>query len=207
MNQQPLSLGVDLVMHSATKYLGGHADLTGGAVAGPAALIEPIARTRRLLGTVLDPQPAYVLGRSLKTLPVRVARHNASALAVARFLDGDPRVSAVHHPGLPSHPDHGVAARQMTGFGGMICLDLGGSYDRAARFYDALRVIRRAASLGGVESLCSLPVLTSQWGHSDEQLVAAGVTPGMVRLSIGLEDPADLIADLDRALRAAGPAG
>jgi cystathionine beta-lyase/cystathionine gamma-synthase len=200
INQQPLRLGIDLVMHSATKYLGGHSDVTGGAVAGSAELVASIARVRRLLGTVMDPQPAYMLNRSLKTLSLRVARHNATALTVAQFLDRDPRVSRVYYPGLPSHPDHEIASSQMTGFGGTLCFDLGGSYARAAAFFDRLKVIRRAASLGGAESLCSLPVLTSQWGHTDEQLAGAGVTPGMVRLSIGLEDPGDLIADIDQAL-------
>jgi cystathionine beta-lyase/cystathionine gamma-synthase len=152
------------------------------------------------VGTVMDPYPAYALGRGLKTLPVRVARHNANARAVAEFLEKDRRVSDVYYPGLPSHPDHPIATRQMTGFGGMVCFDLGGSYDRAARLYGRLQVIKRAASLGGVESLMSMPVLTSQWGHTDEQLREAGVTKGMLRLSVGLEDAADLIADLDQAL-------
>jgi cystathionine beta-lyase/cystathionine gamma-synthase len=200
INQQPLSLGVDLVMHSATKYLNGHSDVTAGVIAGPAELVTRVGRTRRLLGTVLDPQPAYSLGRGLKTLHVRVERHNANALAVARWLERDTRVSRVYYPGLETHPDHEIARRQMTGFGGMVTIDLGGRYERAARFFDRLQVIQRAASLGGVESLCSLPVLTSQWGHTDEQLAQAGVTRGMARLSIGLEDADDLIADLDQAL-------
>ena len=200
INQQPLALGVDVVMHSATKYLNGHSDVTAGAVAGSKALIDRIRPMRRLLGTILDPQPGYVLGRSMKTVDVRVAKHNASAMAVAEWLSRDPRVSQVLYPGLPSHPDHAIAAAQMRGFGGMVTFDLGGSYERAARFFDRLSVIKRAASLGGVESLCSLPVLTSQYGWSDEELARAGVTRGMVRLSIGLEDPADLIADLDQAL-------
>jgi cystathionine beta-lyase/cystathionine gamma-synthase len=200
INQRPLALGVDLVMHSATKYLNGHSDVTAGVLAGPGALIDRIDRVRRLLGTVLDPHPAYSLGRGLKTLQVRMERHNANALAVARWLERDRRVSAVYYPGLESHPDHAVAQRQMHGFGGMVCVDLGGSYERAARFFDRLRLIQRAASLGGVESLCSLPVLTSQWGHTDEQLAQAGVTRGMARLSIGLEDAEDLIEDLDQAL-------
>jgi cystathionine beta-lyase/cystathionine gamma-synthase len=126
-------------------------------------------------------------------------------MAVAQWLDNDPRVDRVYYPGLPSHPDHALASRQMTGYGGMVCLDLGGKIDRATRFFDRLHLIARAASLGGVESLCSLPVLTSQWGHSAEELARAGVTEGMARLSIGLEDPADLIADLDQALED-GPA-
>lgn len=199
-NQQPLALGVDLVMHSATKYLGGHSDLTAGAIAGSAPLVARVAAARRLLGTVLDPQPAYALGRSLKTLSLRVARHNANAAAVAAFLEKDPRVSRVFYPGLPSHPDHALARRQMRGFGGMVCVDLDGSFERACRAFDRLRVFRRAASLGGVESLCSLPILTSQAGYTDEQLARAGVTRGMLRLSVGLEDPADLTADLDQAL-------
>jgi cystathionine beta-lyase/cystathionine gamma-synthase len=200
INQQPLSLGVDLAMQSATKYLNGHSDVTGGVVTGPRALVAPIEKVRRQVGTVMDPHPAYALGRGLKTLPLRVAQHNANALAVAAFLSDDRRVSRVYYPGLTSHPDHDVARRQMTGYGGMVCFDLDGRYDRAARAYDRLQVIKRAASLGGIESLISMPVLTSQWGHSDEQLQAAGVTKGMLRLSVGLEDVADLIADLDQAL-------
>jgi cystathionine beta-lyase/cystathionine gamma-synthase len=200
VNQQPLALGVDLVMHSATKYLGGHSDLTAGAIAGAAPLVARVAAARRLLGTVLDPQPAYALGRSLKTLSLRVARHNANAAAVAAFLERDPRVSRVFYPGLPSHPDHALARRQMRGFGGMVCVDLDGSFERACRAFDRLRVFQRAASLGGAESLCSLPILTSQAGLTDEQLARAGVTRGMLRLSVGLEDPADLTADLDQAL-------
>ena len=200
LNQQPLLLGIDLSMQSATKYLNGHSDVTGGVVTGSAALVGPIERTRRLLGTVMDPYPAYALGRGLKTLPLRIAQHNANALAVAQFLAADKRVSCVYYPGLASHPDHEIARRQMTGFGGMVCFDLNGDYDRAERLYDRLKVIKRAASLGGIESLISMPVLTSQWGHSDEQLRAAGVTKGMLRLSVGLEDAADLISDLDQAL-------
>jgi cystathionine beta-lyase/cystathionine gamma-synthase len=200
INQQPLALGIDLVMQSATKYLNGHSDVTGGVVAGSAALVAPIERARRMVGTVLDPQPAYALGRGLKTLPLRVAAHNRNAQAVAEFLEQDRRVSRVYYPGLPSHPDHATAKRQMTGFGGMVCFDLDGRYECAARVYDRLRLIKRAASLGGVESLISMPVLTSQWGHTDEQLREAGVTRGMLRLSVGLEDAADLIADLDQAL-------
>ena len=200
INQQPLALGVDLAMQSATKYLNGHSDVTGGVVTGPRALVAPIEKARRQVGTVMDPYPAYALGRGLKTLPLRVAQHNANALAVAAFLSDDRRVSRVYYPGLPSHPDHEIARRQMTGYGGMVCFDLDGRYDRAARVYDRLQVITRAASLGWIESLISLPVLTSQWGHSDDQLRAAGVTRGMLRLSVGLEDAADLIADLDQAL-------
>ena len=200
INQQPIALGVDVVMHSATKYLNGHSDVTAGVLAGPAAHVEKMLKVRKLAGTILDPSAAYALGRGLKTLAVRVERQNATALTVAKWLADDPRVQIVYYPGLPSHPDHAIAAKQMRGFGGMVCIDLSGGYDRAARFFDRLQVFKRAASLGGVESLCSLPVLTSQWGHSDEELARAGVTHSMARLSIGLEDAEDLIADLDRAL-------
>jgi cystathionine beta-lyase/cystathionine gamma-synthase len=201
VNQQPLALGVDLVMHSATKYLNGHSDVTAGILAGPARLLEPVLKARRMLGTILDPYPAYALGRGLKTLSVRVERHNANAMRVATWLASDPRIAAVYYPGLPQHPDHEIAKKQMRGFGGMVCVDVGGGYERAARFFDKLKLFHRAASLGGVESLCSLPVLTSQWGHTDEELRRAGVTKSMARLSVGLEDPDDLIGDLDEALK------
>jgi cystathionine beta-lyase/cystathionine gamma-synthase len=200
VNQQPLALGVNLVMHSATKYLNGHTDVTAGVLAGDAALIGRIEKARRRVGGIIDPHPAYALGRGLKTLAIRVERQNATATAVAQWLSQDRRIAMVYYPGLPSHPDHQIAKRQMRGFGGMVCVDVGGGYDRAARFFDRLQVFQRAASLGGVESLCSLPVLTSQWGHTDDELREAGVTRSMARLSIGLEDADDLIADLDQAL-------
>jgi cystathionine beta-lyase/cystathionine gamma-synthase len=200
VNQQPLSMGVDLVMHSATKYLNGHTDVTAGVLMGTVALMAPIEKARRMLGTILDPQAAYALGRGLKTLTVRVERQNANAAAVAQWLESSGLVEKVYYPGLPNHPDHDIARRQMRGFGGMVCIDVGGGYERAARFFDRLQVFNRAASLGGVESLCSLPVLTSQWGHTEDELRAAGVTRSMARLSVGLEDPEDLIADLQHAL-------
>lgn len=200
INQRPIELGVDIVMESVTKYLNGHSDVTAGALAGPAGLLKHVDKARRMLGGVVDPQAAYAIGRGIKTLAVRMARHNASGLAVARWLEKDTRVATVYYPGLESHPDHALAKKQMAGFGGMVCVDLGGGQDRIERFFDRLRVFRRAASLGGVESLCSLPVLTSQWGHSDAQLAEAGITRSMARLSIGLEDPEDLIEDLDQAL-------
>jgi cystathionine beta-lyase/cystathionine gamma-synthase len=200
INQRPLALGIDLSMQSATKYLNGHSDVTGGVLSGRRELIQPLAMARRKLGGVMDPQAAYALGRGLKTLPLRVARHNANAFAVATALEGYPGVKRVYYPGLASHPDHAVAKRQMSGFGGVVCIDLEGGQPAAYRAFDRLQVVKRAASLGGAESLCSLPILTSQWGHTDEQLEAAGVSKGMMRLSIGLEDPEDLIADLKEAL-------
>ena len=201
INQRPIALGVDIVMESVTKYLNGHSDVTAGALAGPAALLHDVDKARRMLGGVVDPQAAYAIGRGIKTLAVRMERHNASGLAVARWLEKDTRVATVYYPGLESHPDHAIAKKQMRGFGGMVCVDLGGGQERVERFFDRLRVFRRAASLGGVESLCSIPVLTSQWGHTDAQLAEAGVTRSMARLSIGLEDPQDLIEDLDQALK------
>ena len=200
LNQRPIALGVDVVMHSVTKYLNGHSDVTAGVLAGPAALLAPVDKARRMLGGVLDPQAAYAIGRGLKTLDVRMARHNSNGLTVARWLEKDPRITSVYYPGLESHPDHALAKKQMSGFGGMMCVDVGGGLAGAERFFDRLKVFRRAASLGGVESLCSLPCLTSQWGHTDAQLAEAGITKSMARLSIGLEDPQDLIDDLDQAL-------
>jgi cystathionine beta-lyase/cystathionine gamma-synthase len=200
VNQQPLAMGIDLVMHSATKYLNGHSDVTAGALVGSRKLIDALQPARRLFGGVLEPASAYALARGMKTLSLRVARQNASAHRVAESLERHPRVSRVFYPGLASHPDHAIASKQMKGFGGMVCFEAAGGYDAACRFYDRLSIIKRAASLGGTESLCSLPVLTSQYGLDDNELAAAGVTRGMVRLSVGLEDPDDLIADLEQAL-------
>ncbi|HXT71896.1 MAG TPA: aminotransferase class I/II-fold pyridoxal phosphate-dependent enzyme [Vicinamibacterales bacterium] len=200
VNQRPLEFGIDLVMHSATKYLNGHSDVTAGALIGRADLIDRLQPARKLFGGVLEPASAYALGRGLKTLELRVTRQNESAAAIARWLERDARVVRVFYPGLASHPDHEIARKQMRGFGGMVCFDVG-SYAAASRVFDRLQIVRRAASLGGPESLCSLPVLTSQYGFSDEQLAAAGVTRGMLRLSVGLEHVDDLIADLDQALR------
>jgi len=199
VNQQPIALGVDLVMHSATKYLNGHSDVTAGALIGSAAIIERLHPARKLFGGVLDPASAYTLARGLKTIHVRMARHNANAQHVAAWLSADKRVQRVFYPGLASHPDRDIARRQMSGFGGMVTFEVAG-YAAACRVFDRLKIIQRAASLGGVESLCSLPVLTSQYGFTDDQLAAAGVTRGMLRLSIGLEHQDDLVADLDQAL-------
>jgi cystathionine beta-lyase/cystathionine gamma-synthase len=200
INQQPLALGVDLVMESATKYLNGHSDVTAGVLAGSAALVDRLQPARKLFGGVLEPASAYALARGLRTVALRVERQNRTAARLAAWLESDRRVSRVYYPGLASHPDHDVARAQMAGFGGMVTFDLAGDYARACRFYDRVQVIQRAASLGGTESLISLPDLTSQYGLSDAQLAAAGVTRGMVRLSVGLEHPDDLIADLDHAL-------
>jgi cystathionine beta-lyase/cystathionine gamma-synthase len=200
INQPVLSMGVDLSMQSCTKYLNGHSDVTGGVLSGSQALLAPLAKMRRLLGGIIDPLPAFALGRGMKTMPLRVAQHNANALAVARHFEGHRGIERVYYPGLASHPDHAIAARQMSGFGGVVTIDVAGGRDGASRVFDRLKVIKRAASLGGVESLCSLPVLTSQYGLTDEELVKAGVSKSMIRMSIGLEDAGDLIADLEQAL-------
>lgn len=201
LNQPVLAMGVDLSMQSATKYLNGHSDVTAGVVSGRRELMAPIGRTRRLMGGVLDPQPAYALGRGLKTLAVRLAQHNANAMAVATFLESHAAVARVYYPGLPSHPDHQIAKAQMSGFGGMVTVDLKGGQTAAFRAFDRLRLIKRAVSLGGVESICSLPIQSSHAGLSDEDLARAGVSRGMIRISIGLEDADDLVEDLDRSLR------
>ena len=202
LNQPVLAMGIDLSMQSCTKYLNGHSDVTGGVLSGTRSLLAPMAKMRRLLGGVMDPQPAFALGRGLKTMALRVAQHNANALAVAQHLDGHPAIDRVYYPGLPSHPDHAIARAQMSGFGGVVTIDVKGGQDAAFRVFDRLNIIKRAASLGGVESICSLPILTSQYGLTDDELHKCGVSKGMIRISIGLEDVADVIADLEQALQA-----
>ncbi len=200
LNQPVLSMGIDLSMQSATKYLNGHSDVTGGVMSGSAAMIAPLAKARRLLGGIMDPMPAFALGRGIKTMSLRVAQHNANALKVAQHFENHAALERVHYPGLVSHPDHAIARSQMSGFGGVVTLEVKGGKDAAFRVFDQLKVIKRATSLGGVESICSLPILTSQYGLTDDELVKAGVSKGMVRISIGLEDASDLINDLEQAL-------
>jgi methionine-gamma-lyase len=198
--QKPLGMGFDLVMHSATKYLAGHSDVIAGAVAGSHGLIEKIRDMIIYLGGSMDPEAAYLLIRGMKTLELRVRRQCVTALAVARFLQKHPKVARVHFPGLPSHPDYQLAKRQMKGFGAMMAFDLQGGLAAARRFCDRTRVFLLAASLGGVESLVVLPIYSSHYRMSVAELRAAGVEPGTVRVSIGLEDPDDLIEDLRQAL-------
>ncbi len=198
--QKPIGMGFDLVMHSATKYLAGHSDVIAGAVAGSHSLIEKIRDMIIYLGGSMDPEAAYLLIRGMKTLELRVRRQCATALAVARFLEKHPKVARVHFPGLPSHPDHKLAKRQMKGFGAMMAFDLKGGLAAARRFCDRTRVFLLAASLGGAESLVVLPIYSSHYRMSVAELRAAGVEPGTVRVSIGLEDPDDLIEDLRQAL-------
>ena len=198
--QKPLEMGFDLVLHSATKYLAGHSDLVAGAVAGSHELVGKVREMMVSLGGSMDPDPAYLLIRGLKTLEIRVRRQSETALAVASFLEQHPKIERVHYPGLPSHPDHDLAKRQMAGFGGMLAFDLKGGLDAACRFCDRTKIFLLAVSLGGVESLIVLPIYTSHYRMSTVELKAAGVEPGTVRMSVGLEDPRDLIADLDQAL-------
>jgi cystathionine beta-lyase/cystathionine gamma-synthase len=198
--QSPLALGFDLTLHSATKYLGGHSDLTAGAVVGRAHLVAAARQMVIHLGGSLDPDSGFLLMRGMKTLEVRMARHCENAMAVAQFLARHPKVRRVHYPGLKSHPDHALARRQMSGFGGMVSFDLKGGEAAARPFGNRVRLFLLAVSLGGVESLCSLPIYTSHYKMSAAELRSHGVDPGTVRLSIGLEDKHDLIEDLRQAL-------
>jgi cystathionine beta-lyase/cystathionine gamma-synthase len=201
--QQPLALGADLVMHSLTKGLSGHSDVIGGALVGSRERIDRAHSFLKVLGGCMDPHPAFLVLRGLKTVHLRVARQCESAILLARHFEGHPKVRRVIYPGLPSHPGHEVARRQMTGFGGMVSMVLEGGIAAAERFYDRLELVARAASLGGVESLVSLPVHTSHHGFSDEQLRAAGIDPGTIRLSLGVEDAADVIDDVEQAIAGA----
>ena len=204
INQHPAEYGIDLVMHSGTKYLSGHADLTCGVVCGARALMQPIDDTRKTLGNVMDPHAAWLLIRGLKTLAVRVARQNDNALRVAEFLAQHQKVRRVHYPFLKSHPQYAIAREQMSGGGGMVTFEVDGTGDDARRVSEAMRLFTLATSLGGVESLVSIPVLTSHAMISAELREKMGVNEQMVRLSVGIENAEDLIADLEHALEAVG---
>ena len=198
--QRPLKLGADLVMHSLSKALGGHSDIIGGALVGSRARIEKAHALLKVLGGCIDPHTAFLVERGLKTVHLRVQRQCENAMALAARLEKHPKVRRVVYPGLASHPGHEVARRQMSAFGGVVAVVLGGGLPAAEKFYDALQLVSRAASLGGVESLISLPVHTSHYGLSDAQLAQAGIDPGAARISVGVEDAADIIADVERAL-------
>lgn len=200
VNQNPLALGADIVIHSATKYLGGHSDLTGGVVIGPKNLVEPIWSWRKNLGQMMAPEVAFLLARSVRSLPVRVRQQNATAQAVAEFLRGHRRVVKVNYPGLPDFPGHQVAVRQMRAFGGMVSFVYAGDAAATAAMIDRLKIFTIAASLGGVESLVTQPITTTHHGMEPDERARRGIVDGMVRLSCGLEDAQDLIADLKQAL-------
>ncbi|MGB7063437.1 MAG: aminotransferase class I/II-fold pyridoxal phosphate-dependent enzyme [Candidatus Zixiibacteriota bacterium] len=199
-NQNPLSLGADFVIHSGTKYLGGHSDLVAGVIVGSKNVLDRARETMKLMGSCIDPFGGFLLLRGLKTLAVRVDRQNSNALKAAEFLSAHEKVSRVFYPGLASSAQHDLAKSQMRGFGGMVCFEVKGGLESATKVIDNLKLFINATSLGGVESLASLPVLTSHFGFEEKELRRADVTPGMVRLSCGIEDEEDLLEDLERAL-------
>ncbi|OIQ95498.1 cystathionine gamma-synthase [mine drainage metagenome] len=200
VNQRPLELGADFAVHSCTKYLGGHSDLTAGAIMGSKELLMPIWNWRKNLGTTIAPEVASLLARSLRSLVVRVRQQNANALAVAEAMAMHPRVARVLYPGLPDFPGHALAVKQMKGFGGMVTIEIKGSGEDATNVADRLKLFALAPSLGGVESLITQPCTTTHHGLSPEERARRGISDAMLRLSIGLEDAEDLIADLNSAL-------
>ena len=200
INQHPLALGADLVIHSATKYLGGHADAMGGALCGRAELVRAVFHHREINGASLDPMSAYLLLRGMKTLSLRIERQNASAMTVARFLARHPRVAQVNYPGLESHPQHDIAAEQMDGFGGMLSFALKGGFDEVKRVLPKFRLMHRAANLGAVEAVGGPPATTSHVECSPEERAAMGIPEGLIRYSVGIEAVEDLVADLEQAL-------
>lgn len=201
VNQLPLQYGIDYVVHSATKYLGGHHDLLAGVVAARKDRIAALRDARGVLGGIVDPQSAYLLERGLKTLGLRVAQQNASAMRIAQFLEAHPKVERVWYPGLPSHPDHEIAKKQMSGFGGVVSFTVRGTLEQTSQFIDAMQIPYIAPSLGGVDSLIEQPALMSYFEKTPEERLEVGITGNLVRFAIGVEDAEDLIADLDQALR------
>ena len=200
VNYRPLEHGADIVITSATKYLNGHSDVIAGAVAGSAAVIEEVTRLMTLWGQAIDPHAAWLVDRGLRTLEVRMARHNANGMAVAEWAAGHSGISRVYYPGLPNHPDYSLATQVLDGFGGMVGLDLKGGPRAVERFLKKLKVITHAPSLAGVESLISEPRFTSHRSMTDEQRAKLGIGDGFVRLSCGLENAGDIIGDLEQAL-------
>jgi cystathionine gamma-synthase len=200
INQRPLEFGVDFVVHSATKYLGGHNDLLAGVVVGSEYMIGSLRETQGMIGAVCDPNSAYLLLRGLKTLDLRVTRQNETGLKIARFLERHPAVGCVYYPGLPSHPDYTIASQQMSGFGGVISFELNADLETTGRFIDALRIPYIGPSLGGVESLVGQVALTSYYELSSEERAQIGISDTLVRLAVGIESADDLIIDLAQAL-------
>lgn len=200
INQNPIKLGVDIVVHSATKYIGGHSDVMAGVSISSKKNIRIIRESMKAFGGCINPFDAYLLDRSLKTLKVRVEEQNRTAERLAEFFLKSKKIKRVYYPGISESESHKIASDQMSGFGGMLCIDLG-SLENAKKFCDSLRLSLNATSLGGVETLVSIPVLTSHIKMSKSELAAAKVTPGMVRISVGLEDADDLINDFKNALR------
>ena len=201
VNQRPLQLGADVVVHSATKYLGGHCDLTAGVMMGSKDMLLPVWNWRKNLGSAISPATATLLSRSLRTLQLRVQRQNASAQRIAESLSRHPRIRRVLYPGLPEFPGHALAREQMQGFGGMLTIELDGSCADASRVADRLRLFALAPSLGGADSLATQPCTTTHHGVSPEERARRGISDAMLRLSVGLEDADDLLADLVQALQ------
>ena len=198
--QQPIAHGIDAVMHSATKYLGGHSDLTAGAVVGSKEFIDRVRQTSVMVGATLDPAAAYLLSRGMKTLDVRVRRSCDNALLLASALRQHPKVARVYYPGLEDDPDHALAKHQMKAFGGVVAIDLLGGEREVEKLFNSLRLVRTAPSLGGVETLASYPMYSSHAGFSEQQLKAAGVSRSTVRFALGIETAADIIADVTQSL-------
>lgn len=199
-NQKPLVLGADFAIQSATKFLGGHSDLTAGVISGKAEYLQNVNAWRKNLGQIISPEVAHKLARSLCTLPLRIERHNANALAIAHYLDAHPAVKNVNYPGLSETPNHELAKRQMSGYGGMLSFEINGGGDAAIALVDNLQLFSLAPSLGGTESLVSQPVATSHFGMPEQELLQRGITPSLIRLSVGLEEVSDLIQDLEQAI-------
>jgi len=200
INHRPLEDGADLVLHSATKYLGGHNDLLAGTITGSREIVDPIRKALGVLGGIIDSHGAWLLLRGLKTLALRMERHNNNGLQVAQHLEAHPKVRSVWYPALESHPDHEIAQRTMNGFGGVVTFEIDTDLEGAIRFIDSTRVPYQAPSLGGVESLIELPVTMSFWDYDPEQRKGWGITDSLVRFACGIETAEDLIADLDQAL-------
>ncbi len=204
INQSPLELGADLVLHSATKFLGGHADALGGVVCGPAGLVHDIFHFREINGASLHAAPAYLLLRGIKTLHLRVARQNESALRIAQFLAGRPEVGEVFYPGLPSHENHEIAGRQMRGFGGVLSFSLKGGFEAVRQLLPRLKYAHMAANLGAVETLVGIPATTSHVECTAQEMESLGIPTGLIRYSVGIESCEDLMADLAAALDGLG---
>ena len=202
VNHRPLADGADLLIHSATKYLAGHNDLLAGVVAGPAEIVRPIRQAVGVLGGVIDAHAAYLLLRGIKTLGIRMERHNENGIQVARWLEAHPKIERVWYPGLESHPDYAVATRLMKGFAGVVTFAVESDLEGTIRFTDGCRLPYLAPSLGGVESLIEMPALMSYWDYQKEERDRFGITDNLVRLACGIEDADDLIADLEQALEA-----
>jgi len=200
INQKPLALGADLVIHSATKYLAGHNDVLAGAIAGRKDLIAAVRKMHHVLGGTIDPHASYLLLRGMKTLDLRVQRQNATALEIARRLNDHPKIVRVHYPGLECHPDHDVAVKQMSGFGGVVSFEVDGDLWRAAALIDAVKIPYIAPSLGGVESLIEQPTIISYWDQGPEMRAKLGIKDNLVRFAIGVEPMEEIWADMEQAL-------